>query len=142
MRIIVAIAFFSQWSGNGLVSYYLNKVLTQMGIEEPTDQVSVFVASCLSYTCTHTSVRGQLLINGILNIWNLAWALIASSMVERFGRRLLFLTSAGLMTIFLALQTACFARFRIAADYSAAHAALAFIFLFYAAYEYVGLPFI
>ena len=26
MRIIIALAFFSQWSGNGLVSYYLNKV--------------------------------------------------------------------------------------------------------------------
>lgn len=26
MRIIIAIAFFSQWSGNGLVSFYLNKV--------------------------------------------------------------------------------------------------------------------
>lgn len=24
MRIIIAIAFFSQWSGNGVVSYYLN----------------------------------------------------------------------------------------------------------------------
>ena len=25
MRIIIALAFFSQWSGNGLVSYYLNQ---------------------------------------------------------------------------------------------------------------------
>ncbi|KAJ7510997.1 hexose transporter [Mycena galericulata] len=121
LRIIVAIAFFSQWSGNGLVSYYLNKVLGQMGIEDPTD---------------------QLLINGILNIWNLAWALLASSMVERFGRRVLFLTSAGLMTLFLALQTVCFARFRITGDYPAAHAALAFVFLFYAAYDIAFTPLI
>ncbi|KAJ7610384.1 general substrate transporter [Roridomyces roridus] len=121
VRIIVAIAFFSQWSGNGLVSYYLNKVLSQMGITDPTD---------------------QLLINGILNIWNLAWALIASTMVERFGRRLLFLTSAGLMALFLSLQTACFARFRIAGEYPAAHAALAFIFLFYAAYDLAFTPLI
>ncbi|KAJ7641028.1 general substrate transporter [Roridomyces roridus] len=103
-----------RWSGNGLVSYYLNKVLSQMGITDPTD---------------------QLLINGILNIWNLAWALIASTMVERFGRRLLFLTSTGLMALFLTLQTACFARFRILGDYPAAHAALTFISLFYAAYH-------
>jgi MFS family permease len=39
VRIIVAIAFFSQWSGNGLVSYYLNKVLTSVGITSPTIQV-------------------------------------------------------------------------------------------------------
>ncbi|KAF8178415.1 hexose transporter [Mycena galopus ATCC 62051] len=121
VRIIVAIAFFSQWSGNGLVSYYLNKVLTAMGIVDPTI---------------------QLLINGILNIWNLAWALIASSMVERFGRRVLFLTSAGLMALFLSLQTVCFARFRITGDYGAAHAALASIFLFYAAYDIAFTPLI
>ena len=40
MRIIVALAFFSQWSGNGLVSYYLNKVFDTIGITDPTLQVS------------------------------------------------------------------------------------------------------
>ncbi|KAJ7719436.1 hexose transporter [Mycena maculata] len=121
VRIIIAIAFFSQWSGNGLVSYYLNKVLSQMGIEDPTD---------------------QLLINGVLNIWNLLWALLASSMVERFGRRLLFLTSAGLMTLFLTMQTICFARFKISGEVAGAHGALAFIFLFYAAYDLAFTPLI
>ncbi|KAJ7075293.1 general substrate transporter [Mycena belliarum] len=121
VRIIVAIAFFSQWSGNGLVSYYLNKVLTAIGIIDPTI---------------------QLLINGILNIWNLAWALFASSLVERCGRRLLFLTSAGLMTLFFTMQTVCFARFRINGDVHAAHAVIAFIFLYYAAYDLAFTPLI
>ncbi|KAJ7479501.1 general substrate transporter [Mycena latifolia] len=121
VRIIVAIAFFSQWSGNGLVSYYLNKVLTAIGIVDPTI---------------------QLLINGILNIWNLAWALLASSMVERCGRRVLFLTSAALMTLFFTMQTICFARFRISADEHAAHAVIAFIFLYYAAYDLAFTPLI
>lgn len=31
MRVIIAIAFFSQWSGNGLVSYYLNQVFKTIG---------------------------------------------------------------------------------------------------------------
>jgi hypothetical protein len=26
MRIIIALGFFSQWSGNGLFSYYLNEI--------------------------------------------------------------------------------------------------------------------
>lgn len=39
MRIIIAIAFFSQWSGNGIGSYYLNKILTDIGITDPTTQV-------------------------------------------------------------------------------------------------------
>ena len=40
MRIIIAIAFFSQWSGNGLVSYYLNQVFNTIGITDPTTQVN------------------------------------------------------------------------------------------------------
>ena len=47
MRIIIIIAFFSQWSGNGLVSYCLTKVFSQIGI---------------------TGTGTQLLINGILQI--------------------------------------------------------------------------
>ncbi|KAJ7635890.1 general substrate transporter [Mycena rosella] len=121
VRIIVAIAFFSQWSANGLVSYYLNKVLDSVGVTDPTI---------------------QLLINGILQIWNLAWALAASSMVERFGRRLLFLTSVTLMTIFFTLQTVCTARYRIAGDNNAGHAVIAFIFLYYAAYDLAFTPLI
>jgi Sugar (and other) transporter len=39
MRIILALAFFSQWSGNGLVSYYLNKVFDAIGITNTTIQV-------------------------------------------------------------------------------------------------------
>lgn len=70
LRIIVAIAFFSQWSGNGLVSYYLNKVFENIGI---------------------TSTFTQLLINGILQIWNLFWAVLAAFLCDRIGRRVLFL---------------------------------------------------
>jgi hypothetical protein len=41
MRIIIAIAFFSQWSGNGLVSYYLNKVLNGIGIKDTETQTLI-----------------------------------------------------------------------------------------------------
>jgi hypothetical protein len=51
LRVIVAIAFFSQWSGNGIASYYLHTVLNGIGI---------------------TSASTQNLINGILQIWNLS----------------------------------------------------------------------
>jgi hypothetical protein len=43
MRIIIALAFFSQWSANGLASYYLNKILDQINITDSTTQV------CLLY---------------------------------------------------------------------------------------------
>ncbi|KAJ6506908.1 hexose transporter [Mycena sanguinolenta] len=121
VRIIVAIAVFSQWSANGLVSYYLNKVLTSIGITDPTI---------------------QLLISGVLQIWNLVWALAASSMVERFGRRHLFMTSVVGMTIFFTMQTICTARFSINSNKSAAHAVIAFIFLYSAAYALAFTPLI
>ncbi|KAI0754445.1 hexose transporter [Daedaleopsis nitida] len=121
MVIIIAIAWFSQWSGNGLVSYYLNQVFTTIGI-------------------TDTNI--QLLITGILAIWNLCWAVFASFQVERWGRRFLFLTSAAGMTLFFTLQTICSARYAITQSEAAAHAVIAFIFLFYAAYDLAFTPLI
>ncbi|KAK0203370.1 hexose transporter [Desarmillaria ectypa] len=121
MRIIIAIAFFSQWSGNGLASYYLNQILTDINIKNPTI---------------------QLLINGILQIWNLAWALLASSLVERLGRRLLFMMSTVGMFVFFSAQTICFAVHSEKGTEGAAHALIAFIFLFYAAYDIAFSPLI
>ncbi|KAJ7723620.1 hexose transporter [Mycena maculata] len=121
MRIIIAIAFFSQWSGSGLASYYLNKVLSDIGITNPTT---------------------QLLLNGILSIWSLICGLAASSTVDRFGRRPLFITSACLMTLFFTMQTVCFARFTINGSENAAHSVIAFIFLYSAAYNLAFSPLI
>ena len=119
LAIIVALAWFSQWSGNGLVSYYLNQVFETIGITDPTI---------------------QLLINGILQIWNLAWAVAAASLVERIGRRILFICSCTGMLLFFILQTVCSARYAITQSDSAAHAVIAFIFLFYASYDIAFTP--
>jgi len=121
MRIIIAIAFFSQWSGNGLVSYYLNLVFSAIGI---TDQTT------------------QTLINGILQIFNLCVALIASFLCDRAGRRVLFLSSNVGMLIFFVMQTICFAQNNITGSTSAGHAVIAFIFLFYGAYDIAYTPLI
>ncbi|KAI0266089.1 general substrate transporter [Gloeopeniophorella convolvens] len=121
LRIIVALAWFSQWSGNGLVSYYLTKVLNNIGITSATD---------------------QLLINGILQIWNLFWACTAALMVEKAGRRLLFLVSTSGMLLFFTLQTIMTARYLKTLDNGEAHAVIAFIFLFYAFYDLAFTPLI
>ena len=113
LRIIIAIAFFSQWSGNGLISYYFNKVLDGIGITNPTT---------------------QLLINGILQIWNLAVAVTASFLADRLGRRILFLTSCIGMLVFWTAQTVCF-KLSNDGNNAASHGTIAFIFLFYMAYE-------
>jgi len=122
MRIIIAIAFFSQWSGNGLVSYYLNKVMNSIGI---------------------TDSSTQLLINGILNIFNFIVAIMAGFLCERVGRRRLFMTSTIGMLVFWTLQTVCVALY--AQDNSrkgAAHTVIAMIFLFYGFYDLAFTPLI
>lgn len=119
--IIAAIAFFSQWSGNGLVSYYLHDVFDAIGI---------------------TSETIQLLITAILAVWNLAWAICTSFYVDRLGRRFLFLTAAGGCCIFFTMQTICSAQFAIHGTPGAAHAVIAFIFLYYAAYDVAFTPLI
>ncbi|KAG1739296.1 hypothetical protein EDB19DRAFT_1908933 [Suillus lakei] len=72
MRIIIALAVFSEWSGNDL-----NKVFTAIGI---TDQTT------------------QLLFNGLLNTYNFIVTTIACFYCERVGRRPLFLVSCAGMT--------------------------------------------
>ena len=119
MNIIIAIAFFSQWSGNGLLSYYLSKVLNQVGI---------------------TNGSTQLLINGMIQIWSFILALYASYAVNRLGRRFLFLTSAGLMMLFYMAQAICFAEYAEHGTVAAAHAVIAFIFLFSSAYALAFSP--
>ena len=121
MMIIIAIAWFSQWSGNGLVTFYLNEVFKTIGITDPTI---------------------QLLINGILQIWNLAWAVTAAMLIERVGRRILFISSCVGMLVFFILQTVCAARYAITLNNSAAHAVIAFIFLFYTSYNLAFAPLI
>ncbi|KZS87251.1 general substrate transporter [Sistotremastrum niveocremeum HHB9708] len=121
MRIIIAIAFFSQWSGNGLVSYYLSKVFDTIGITDPTTQLG---------------------INGGLQIYNLIVAVIASFLVERCGRRAMFMTSAAGMIVMFTLQTVCSALYAQHGTKSAGDAVVAFIFLYYGFYDIAFTPLI
>lgn len=76
--ILVTLGFFSQWSGNAIISYYLTKVLDQVGI---TDQ------------------KEQLEINGGLGIWGWIIAVSSSLVIDKFGRRKMFLISTFSMMI-------------------------------------------
>ncbi|CEL56221.1 Lactose permease OS=Kluyveromyces lactis (strain ATCC 8585 / CBS 2359 / DSM 70799 / NBRC 1267 / NRRL Y-1140 / WM37) GN=LAC12 PE=3 SV=1 [Rhizoctonia solani AG-1 IB] len=113
MRIILAIALFSQWSGNGLISYYLERVLSGIHIE---------------------SSRDQTLINGCIAIWNFMWAAGAAMFVDRLGRRKLFLTSNIGMLFGFAMLTACAGVFETSRVPGAGHGVIASLFLYQAAY--------
>ncbi|KAL5519868.1 hypothetical protein ACEPAG_1528 [Sanghuangporus baumii] len=121
IRIFVALAIFSQWSGNGLVSYYLSEIFTTIGITDPTM---------------------QLLINGLLQIWNLLISIGAAFLVDKLGRRFLFIVSCAGMLAFFTMQTVCSATFAETGSQSAAYAVIISIFLFYAAYDLAFTPLI
>lgn len=114
LRVIIAISFFSQWSGNGIASYYLHTVLNGIGI---------------------TSPGTQNLINGILQIWNLATAYFGALMCDRAGRRPLFIISAIGMCICFSCWTAAQGVYIKNGSQGAGHAVLAFIFLYYPFYN-------
>ncbi|OCF61442.1 hypothetical protein L486_01090 [Kwoniella mangroviensis CBS 10435] len=131
MRVIIAIAFFSQWSGNGIVSYYLNLALNGIGIR---------------------SAGQQTLINGILQVWNLGTAYLGALLVDKLGRRPLWLISVGGMLASYTFWTICNGVYAksathldadgnpIGANQAAGHGVLAAIFLYYAAYNLAMSP--
>lgn len=132
MRVIIAIAFFSQWSGNGLVSYYLNSVLISVGV---------------------ANAETRTLINGILQIFNYATAIFGALMCDRIGRRPLFIASCVGMTTFFALCTTCAGVYNTSAvtsvledgtqlhsNLAAGRAFIGMIFLYYASYNIAFSP--
>lgn len=77
MRIILGLTLFSQWSGNGLASFYLNLVLDNVGI---------------------SNQKVKAVVNGCLQTWNLVAALSGTLLIDRVGRRTLFIVSnAGML---------------------------------------------
>lgn len=114
LRLAIAIVVFSQWSGNGLIAYYLNKVLVAIGITNP---------------------KTQLLLNGALNTYNFFVTIIAGFNCTRVGRRPLLLTSCTGMIVFWTAQTICFSIHQNTGSIAAGNAVVAFIFLFYTSYN-------
>lgn len=117
--IIIAIAVFSQWSGNGLISYYSHLIFQGIGIENP---------------------RTQAALNGGLGVWNLICAMSGAMLVDKLGRRTLFLISnTGMLVVFCAwtITTALWSTMHYTA---AAKATVPIIFLFYAFYDIAYTP--
>jgi MFS family permease len=107
------------WSGNGLVTHYLYAVLNTVGI---------------------TSTYSQLLINGMLQIWNLIWASCAALLVDRVGRKPLWRASTIGMLTFFVTQTICTAVYSIHGSVAAGYASIINIFLFFASYDIAMTP--
>ncbi|KAK0709414.1 hexose transporter protein [Lasiosphaeria miniovina] len=112
--ILVSIGFFSQWSGNGIVSYFLPQVLKLIGI---TDSTLV------------------LEINGYLSIVQLISAVGICFFVDKIGRRPLFITSCiGMLAAFVS-TTIALARYDVDQSSAAANTVIVFIFVYYVMYN-------
>lgn len=85
LLLICLTSFFSQCSGNGLVSYYIHDILTSVGVTDP---------------------ESQSLFNGGLQIWSWLVALVFSVMlVDRWGRKTLFMIAAVGMLVTFSIWT-------------------------------------
>ncbi|KAI8310135.1 Lactose permease [Colletotrichum sp. SAR11_59] len=116
----VIVGFFSQWNGVAVVSYYLTLVLNTIGI---------------------TEVKDQTLINGLLQIFN--WIIstfLGALMVDRLGRRPLFLISTGGMLASYIIWTGLTSYFVTSKNEATGRAVVGFIFIFYFFYDIAWTP--
>jgi len=124
--ILIWIAILMQLSGNGLVSYYLNKVLVSIGIKNTNEQL-LFTACLMVY---------NYIISIIINLF----------VFQKIKRRPIFIISVFLMMIFYIIWTILSAinQQRNFKDKSLGKGVLAMIFLYYFAYNLGlnGLPYL
>lgn len=114
MLICITAGVFSQWSGNGLVSYYLHVVLDNIGYTNPVTQD---------------------VINGVLTIFNGITALTMCFFVDKIGRRPLFLVATVGMFVSFIVWTICSSRYAIAGNKAASNGVVGMIFVYYFFYN-------
>ncbi|KAF7554681.1 hypothetical protein G7Z17_g2737 [Cylindrodendrum hubeiense] len=113
--VAVCVGFFTQWSGNGLISYYLAKVLALIGI---------------------TSRATQNQLNVGLNCWNLVTAACSSMLAGFLPRRKQLMAGYLSMTILFTCYTAGSAVYaEDDTNHAAAKSVVVLIFLYNAGYN-------
>lgn len=118
--IAFCVGWFAQWNGVGVISYYLFLVLRTIGITEPKEQT---------------------LINGLLQISNwLSAVFVGAMMVDRLGRRTLFLTSTAGMCVSYTIWTGLTAHFTQTHNEAVGRSVVAFIFITFFFYAIAWAP--
>ncbi|CAI7672294.1 unnamed protein product [Penicillium manginii] len=121
LMISISLGMFGQWVGNGVISYYLSLILTSVGV---------------------TEVRDQTLISACLQMWDLCFAILGAFLIDRLGRRPLFLASAAIMFISYVLVTALSGSFAVTNNTATGGAVIPFLFIFFAGYCIALTPFL
>ncbi|KAF5002533.1 hypothetical protein FGRMN_298 [Fusarium graminum] len=112
--ILICLGCFSQWSGNGLVSYYLVRVLETVGVTDPKERN---------------------ILNGCLMIFNWLTSVASAFLTAHMKRRTQFLISVSGMLGIFAAQTLCAGLFNEDHNTAAGKAVIAMLFLFYFFYN-------
>ncbi|KAF2870101.1 hexose transporter-like protein [Massariosphaeria phaeospora] len=115
-RVIIGsfLGLFTQWSGNTLISYYLNPLLALIGYTDP-------------------NFKGKLNVG--LNSWNLFNAVCISLLVRRFPRRKMYLICATSLLLCYICWTISMERFISMKSQAAAIATIFFIFAYSPCYN-------
>ncbi|KAK4553766.1 hypothetical protein LTR86_009264 [Recurvomyces mirabilis] len=113
--LIISVGLFSQWSGNGLTSYYFTKIMNSIGI---------------------TDTDTQFQINGGLIIMSLIISISCSTLVDRVGRKPLFLASTSGMLVTFVAWTVCTALYEVYGNVAAGKAVIALIYCYTATYAF------
>lgn len=108
LAIIVSMGFFSQWSGNAIVSNYSSILYGNVGISSSLEILGISA--------------GQFTLGAIVSI-------TCALMVDRFGRRPTWLISTGGMLVCLVLWTVCYGLFEQHGANKATTAVIFFIWL-------------
>ncbi|OXG33120.1 hexose transporter protein [Cryptococcus neoformans Bt120] len=109
MFIITIMVIGIDWCGTSITSYYLSTILSSVGITSATQQTG---------------------INGGLQVFNWLTSVSGAMLVERLGRRALWLTSFGGMLAVNVPFGACSALYAKRGDLAAGRAVVALVFLY------------
>ncbi|KAL0576590.1 hypothetical protein V5O48_005383 [Marasmius crinis-equi] len=109
-----ALGLFTQWSGNGLTSYFLARILDNVGI---TDK--------------HT----QSIVNLATTLWGFVNATFFALTASRFPRRTVYMICTISLLLVFTGWTIASARYNITGDQASSKAVLAFIFIYSPCYN-------
>ncbi|SPO02018.1 probable hexose transporter [Cephalotrichum gorgonifer] len=112
--LITALGLFSQWSGNGLISYYLKYVMDNVGITDPQTQLGINAGM---------KTEGLLMNIGF------------SFFIDIFGRRPIYLVSTIGTCVVFNIWTIVSARYEISPNQALGYAFVVFTFLYGVFYD-------
>jgi len=111
--LLASLGLFSQWSGNGLVSYYATDVYNSIDIKDADTQLG---------------------LNGGLTILSLIVSVSCALLIDRVGRRPMFITATASMCLTFIIWTICSSQQEAKQSKAAGQAVIAMIWIFSVAY--------